>query len=258
MNSKQVDIVVLILLLGLASVYSYFTQGYFIGKALFSGAIFTLVPAFYLGYREKKCWKKIIVATLVFGLVFGFFFELVSEYTGSYSVVSHVFPKIIGILPFDNVLGHMMMTFLTIMFYEHFVDRKKSSYISKNIFFAPVPAVIVIFFSLVLIRFLPDVFFTKHLYFYMGILAILPAIFLGITRPKFIKDISVTALYFFILYFVIEIFAVKFRWWIYPGDNYIGKVTIFNLTFPFEELFFWMMFYAASLVSYYELFVDES
>jgi len=42
----------------------------------------------------------------------------------------------------------------------------------------------------------------------------------------------------------------------YPGNNYVGWVNLFGITFPIEELLFWMLFYAASLVSYYELAVD--
>lgn len=45
--------------------------------------------------------------------------------------------------------------------------------------------------------------------------------------------------------------------WVYEGNNYIGWISLFNTSFPFEELFFWMMFYAASIVSYYELFIDD-
>lgn len=91
----------------------------------------------------------------------------------------------------------------------------------------------------------------------MGIGAIVPPIFLGFKRPKLIRKMAETAIYFFFLYFIFEIVAVQLKWWIYPGNNYVGWVTIFNTTFPFEELFFWMMFYAASLVSYYEIFVND-
>ena len=90
----------------------------------------------------------------------------------------------------------------------------------------------------------------------MGIAAIIPTILFGITRPKFIKNMAETAIYFFFLYFIVEIFAVKLNYWIYPGDNYVGWISVFGTTFPFEELFFWMLFYAATLVAYYEIFVD--
>ncbi len=257
MSSKRIDIMVLIFLLGIGSLYSYLTRDLYIGKAVFSGAVFTILPALYLGYRDKKNWRKIIIATLIFGMLFGFFFELIQEFTRSYSVVSQVFPKILGIVPIDNVLGHMMMTFLTLTFYEHFVDRKKSRHISKRVIFALILAGAANVAALLLLRFMPAALITPYPYFFMGICAISFPIFLGMTRPIFIRDMAVSSIYFFFLYLIIEIFAVKLKWWIYPGNNYVGYVSILGISFPFEELFFWMMFYAASLISYYELFIDE-
>ena len=74
--------------------------------------------------KWKKNWKKIIISTLVFGGLFGFIFEFIAEFNHAYSVISTITPfKIFGVLPIDNVLGHMMMTMLTVVFYEHFVDR---------------------------------------------------------------------------------------------------------------------------------------
>lgn len=256
--SKKIDILILIIFLLFGNLYSYITRDLYIGKALFSGIVFILFPAIYLGLRSKKFWKKIILSTIIFGGLFGFFFEFIQELNGSYHVVSSVLPKIFNIIPIDNILGHMMMTFLTLVFYEHFIDRKKSSHLSKNIFFALLPALSVIFLSLVIFFIKPDLLIISYSYFYMGIAAIIPPIFLGFSKPIFIKDMAVTAIYFFFLYFFVEIFAVKFGWWIYPGNSYVGQIYIFGITYPFEELFFWMMFYAASLVSYYELFVDNN
>ena len=68
---------------------------------------------------------------------------------------------------------------------------------------------------------------------------------------------ALISIYFFSLYFFAELTAVNLNWWIYPGNNYIGWVTVFNTTFPFEEFFFWMMFYAATLISYYEVWVNN-
>lgn len=257
MTPKKVDIVVLIFLLLLGGLYTYLTKGLFIGKALFSGLIFTIVPAIYLGLRAKKYWKKIIVSTFIFGGLFGFIFEFIQELNNSYHVVSRVFPKILGTVPLDNVLGHMMMAFLTLVFYEHFIDRKKSPHISKNIVFALFPALLVIILSLIIFFITPNLLTVSYAYFYLGMAAILPPIVLGFEKPTFVKDMTVTAVYFFFLYFFIEIFAVKFGWWIYPGNYYIGKISVLGITYPLEELFFWMMFYAASLVSYYELFIDD-
>lgn len=258
MNGKKLDIIVLICLLIFSVVYANITKDLYIGKSAIAGLFYTILPAIYLGFRKRKNWRKIIISTLVFGALLGFIFEFVAEFNKSYSVISVLFPfKLFGVLPPDNIIGHMMMTFLTIVFYEHFVDREIHSGISKNFFHALLPTIFVAIFVLFAFLFKPELITLKYSYFYMGVVAIIPPIYLGFTQPKFIKNMALTAIYFFFFYFIAEIFAVKLNYWIYPGNNYIGWVSVFGATFPFEELIFWMMFYAASLVSYYELFIDD-
>lgn len=160
-------------------------------------------------------------------------------------------------MPIDNVLGHMLMTMLTVVFYEHFIDREKNQHISRHLLYAILPGLFVIFIVLAAFVYQPSLLQIKYPYFTMGLAAIIPPIFLAIKKPKFIKNMAETAIYFFFLYFAMELVAVKFNYWLYEGNNYIGWVSVFGITFPFEELFFWMLFYAASLVSYYELFIDE-
>lgn len=255
---KKIDIIILIIFLFLGVTYANFTKGLYVGRSAISGFFLTIPPTIYLSLRKKKNWHKIAISTLLFGGVFGFIFEFIAEFNQSYSVISVLFPfKLFGVLPLDNILGHMMMTLLTIVFYEHFVDREINHHISKNLPHALLPSLFAIVFILFAFFFRQSLIRFSHPYFYMGIAAIIPPIYLGFTRPQFIKSMILTAIYFFFFYFVVEILAVRLRYWIYPGDNYIGWVTVFNTTFPFEELFFWMMFYAASLVSYYELSVDD-
>lgn len=257
-HRKKLDILVLIGLLVVAVLYASLTRDMFIGKAAIAGVIYTIPPVIYLEIRRKKDWPKIIISTLVFGGLFGFLFEFIAEYTKAYSVISTIFPfKIFGVLPLDNVLGHMMMTLYTVVFYEHFVDREINHHISKHLKYAVLPAVFAIIAVIFIYFYKPTLLNSEYPYFYMGLAAIIPPIFLGFTRPKFIKNMAITAIYFFFFYFVAEVFAVSYNYWIYPGNNYVGWVSFFGITFPFEELFFWMMFYAASLVSYYELFIDD-
>jgi len=257
MKGKVLDVCVLVLLLVVAAAYANLTKGLFIGRSVFFGFVFAVLPVIYLGLRQKKNWKKIIVATLIFGGLFGFIFEFVAEFNLAYSVISVVSPfKLFGVLPIDNIIGHMLMTMFTIVFYEHFIDREINKRISKNFLLALLPALCTITYIILAFYFHPSILKLGHPYFFMGLAAIVPTILLGIFQPKYIKNMAQTAIFFFCSYFMIEIFAVKLNYWIYPGDNYIGWVTVFNTSFPFEELFFWMIFYAATLVAYYEIFID--
>lgn len=258
MRGKELDIFVLFFLASIGILYANLTKDLYIGKAAIAGAIYILPSVIYLGLRKKKNWAKITVSTLLFGGLFGFLFEFIQEFNHSYSVVSMIVPfKVFGVLPLDNVAGHIMMALLTVTFYEHFIEREINHHISKHLKYALLPSIFAIGVVILLYFFDPSALQTKYPYFYMGIAAILPPIFLGITQPRFVKNMVETAFYFFFFYLAIELVAVKNAWWIYRGNNYIGWVTVFGITFPFEELFFWMLFYSASLVSYYELFVDN-
>ena len=61
----------------------------------------------------------------------------------------------------------------------------------------------------------------------------------------------------FILFFIVEVIGVMFGYWYFPGTDYLGLITIFNQTFPIEEIIFWMFFYPATIASYYEEFIDD-
>lgn len=253
-----VDIIVLILLLLVASLYTYLTKDTFVGKSLFVGIVFTVLPTLYLGFRKKKNWKKIFAAVFMFGIIFGFAFSFIAEYTLSWKVISTISPfKLFGFNTFDTTLGIALMTLLTMTFYEHFVEKRISGKVPKKFWVALIPSLFVIILLIGIYLINPEFLQTKYPYFYMGIIAILPVLYLSIKNPKLISKMATTSIYFFILYFVIEVFAVKYNYWIYPGNNYIGWVNIFNINFPFEELFFWMLFYAASIVSYYEILIDD-
>lgn len=257
-KEKELDIIVLILFAIFGILYAFLTKDLFIGKSVFSGLIFTLLPTIYLGLRKKKNWTKIVVFTLVFGGLFGFIFEFFAEFNKAYHVVSTIFPfRIFGVLPLDNVLGHMMMALLTVTFYEHFIDREIHHKISKHLKFAILPGILGVFILLFLFFFNRDALSAKYPYFYAGIASIVFPLYLGFRKPQFIKNMAETAIYFFFLWLVGELVAVRLNYWIYPGNNYIGWVTIFGLSFPFEELFFWVIFYAATLISFYELFIDD-
>lgn len=175
MRKKEVDIIVLLILLVIAVLYANITKDLYIGRSAIAGAIYILPPVLYLSLRKKKNWKKIIVSTLVFGGLFGFIFEFIAEFNKAYSVISILFPfRLFGVLPIDNVLGHMMMTLLTIVFYEHFIDREVNHHISKNLSHALLPALSAITFIILAFFFQPNLIRIGHPYLYMGLAAICP------------------------------------------------------------------------------------
>jgi len=142
-NGKRIDILVLIILVGLDIIYGQLTHGTFWGKPSIVG-ILGLIPSItYLGIRKKKNWKKIALATLLFGGIFGFIFEFRIDYNKVYIVHDTLLPTLFGFLQLDIVLGHIMMACLTFVFYEHFVERDIDHHISRNLPFALIPGIII-------------------------------------------------------------------------------------------------------------------
>lgn len=254
----RTDIIVLCILVVIASIFAVITSDTVLGKSLVAGAVFMLPPVAYLGYRKPKPWNKILISALIFGFALGLFFEFIQEYSQAYSVVSRIFPKLFGVVPFDNILGHFMMALLTFTFYEHFVAQKYNAKISHRIKYAIGLVISMIALVLGIYFMQPSWLIVAYPYVVFGTIAILPIVIYIYRHPKSVRDFSFMVPYFFFLYFIVEIFAVRYTWWIYPGDSYIGWVNIKDISYPFEELFFWMLFYAAALISYYKIFIDRS
>lgn len=212
----------------------------------------------YLGWRKRKPWRKITVSALLFGLCLGFFFDFIQEYTQAYTVVSCIFPRLLGVVPVDNILGHFMMAFFTFTFYEHFVAQKVNPNISYRFKYA-IYLVATMIAAVIGIYYLHSSWLLMpYPYVIFGTLAIVPIFTYLYRHPQSARDFTQMAPFFFLFYFVFEIAAVQYSWWTYPGYNYIGWVSLPGIRFPFEELFYWMLFYAAALTAYYKSLVDHS
>ncbi len=227
-------------------------------KPLIGAAFFTLLPSIYLIKREKKNILKIFLATVIFGGLFGFLFYFIETLNKAWSITHLVIPwRILGILPLDDVITFFLMTLFVVVFYEHFIDDEKNKQISKNLLWALVPSILATITLVLLFLFSGKRFFLiPYAYLVGGIATITFPIVFIFYKPKLLPKLLSTAAFFFVILFIAEIVALKTGGWVFPGE-YIGKVTVFGVTFPFEDLFFWVILYAASIVSYYEFFIDD-
>ena len=256
LKGKQVDLLVLLGMLAVMCAYSIVTAHNFWGKPLFVGVVMCVPATLYLGWRRPKPWKKIMLASTLFGLLCGFLFEFIQVSAGAYYIVPTVFPKLFGFLPPDNFLGHFLMSLLTFTFYEHFVNKESSKVISpryRHILIAVIGADAL----LIAMHFLaPNLLHISYSYGIFGVIALVPLVRLLIIHPKYYRDVALMMPYFFCAYFSFELIAVKYKWWIYPSAHYLGYVQFLGLKFPFEEFFFWIMLYAATITSYYKTYLD--
>lgn len=207
--------------------------------------------------REGKNYKKIAIAVLLIGGIFGFIFDFIETFNKAWIVDRLVFPwKVFGVLPIDDIVGFLLMTLFVVVFYEHFLDDEKNKRISPSLIFALAPSLLVTFAVVIVFLIKPNILQMPYAYFYGGLIAISFPVLYIFFRPHLLSKFLKIAAFFFIIWFVAEIVAIKTGGWYFPG-NYIGNVSVFGVSFPFEELFFWMMFYAASISAYYEKMIDD-
>ncbi len=252
-KSKKNDLILTIIIFGvMAAMWLLFDL-----KPLIGFIITTLVPSLYLIFREKKNFTKIFWAVFIFGGILGFIFDFLETLNKGWLVSRLIIPwKIFGVLPVDDYLTFFLMTFFIVIFYEHFLDDEKRKLVSENIMWALIPSLIILLALIIFFPINPNLFSIPYVYLVGGTIAIIPTAIISFYKPKlFVKFLKIAASFFFV-WLITDIVALKTGAWYYPGE-YVGKVQIFGAIFPFEELFFWMMLYASSIVAYYELFVDD-
>jgi len=254
MPKKRVDFIVTVIILVVAATFCVI----FKIKPLLGGFIYLLVPSLYLMARESKNYKKIFWGVLTIGLFMGLLFDFLETYGGGWSTIDLTIPwRILGVPPIDNIIGYMLMTLFTLVFYEHFLDDEKKKSISKSL-----PELVILSggaMVLLLVTYIVSphsVLVSHYAYLKGGLLAVIFPILFMFRNPRLIPKIATMASFFFFVWLVAELVVVKNSGWIYPGQ-YIGWVTLFDITFPIEELLFWMLFYAATIVAFYERFIDD-
>jgi hypothetical protein len=257
-GSKRADFLFLLGLLVVIWAYGITFAHTILGKPVIVALILCLSGSVFLGLRQRKPWKKILIGALIFGVLAGFIFEFIQVSAGAYLMppTATILPKVFGFLALDNVAGHTLMAIFTFTFYEHFVNREQHDEVSPHMPFALYPAIAVAV-ALVVVHYMhPSALLIPYSYAYVGLAAIVLPIALVTVRPQYARDLIMMVPYFFFAYLLFEIIAVRYGWWVYPAKHYIGRISLFGASFPFEELFFWMLFYAASLTSFYKIYLD--
>jgi hypothetical protein len=110
-----------------------------------------------------------------------------------------------------------------------------------------------------LFMFNPGILQINYFYLKMGItLAALPIAGMLLKFPKFWNKFLNMASFFFIFDFIYEVTAIKLGQWSFPDEHQlIGVIQFMGAHFAFEELLFWMILTAMSVVTFYEVFDDD-
>lgn len=258
MNKKlTIDYLVFVLILIPLLVFPWFVDDPLYSNTLVWSLVLTIPTSIYLGIRKKKEWKKILAGSFVFGVLFGFILEFIANITNTWQEPVIFAPRILGVTTVQSVLFYPVMTFFILVFYDHFFNEEVSHGVSKNIFKAIIPSLFVITLLIYLFITEPLILNIPYAYLILGLLAIVIPIVHSIRKRKLFLRYVNLAFSLFILFFIVEVIGVMFGYWSFPGTDYLALITVFNQTFPVEEIIFWMFFYPATIASYYEEFIDD-
>ena len=229
-------------------------------RPMISAIFFYVLPTVYLFLRGgRKPIRRIIYGAALIGIGFGFIFDIILSANRAWIELPSqlVFPYyIFGFWPIDEPIWFFLWALFIIVFYEHFFDRETRGRISKRFRYIAFPVTIALFAIMAAFMNQQSSFHIPYAYFFLAFPSIIPVIYVMEERPELALKFLKTAVFFFMLYLVYEITAVKLGQWYFPGE-YVGWVELGNLRFPFEELFFWMTLSSFTVLSLYEGFVDD-
>ena len=187
--------------------------------------------------------------------------DYIAHINGQWLIFDSIIPyRFLGIVTIEVVLWAIFNAYYVLMFYEYFLDHN----ITNRLWNPHMKYVVAILFIL-LISFLiaffnfPSVLKIPYFYLCFGIVLLLIPILLELIKYRnLISKFLYTGAYFFFVTFLYEVTALRLDWWDFPGEQFIGWMNIFGVSFPIEELIFWIMLLAMGILSWYEFFDDDN
>jgi hypothetical protein len=229
-------------------------------RPLTSAIFFFVFPAIYLFLRKKKPIKRVLTGSILIGVGIGFIFNVILSFNNAWNELSSqlVFNyRLFGFWPADEPIWFFLWALFIIVFYEHFYERETRGKISNRFKYVAFPIFLIFVFVFTALANHCNSFHLPYAYFLLALPAIIPVGYVLRYYPKLSLKFFKTGIFFFFLFFIYELTAVKLGQWYFSGQ-YIGWVELIGLKFPLEELFFWMILSSFAVLSLYEGFVDDS
>ncbi|TSC89180.1 MAG: hypothetical protein G01um10143_561 [Parcubacteria group bacterium Gr01-1014_3] len=256
LGRKKFDLCLVLIWPIIAALGSFaLNAGLVVSMLLFLGA-----PVAYLSFKYPRYIKKVALFAAILSVPVGIIVDHIMQQTGgwlTYSIFGSF--RIFDYVIVDQIVWVFLWVYFVGIFYEVFIDQH------KNV--APISSKIkpfAIFMAVMLGLFVVAHFFSPALlnidYFYLklGVIGMIPLIVGLFKIPEVFGGILRAGVYFFILSLVYELTALSLGQWSFPAENqFIGIVKILGISFPFEELFFWIIIGAVAVTAYYKLFAEN-
>lgn len=226
---------------------------------LISILLFYGLPSLWLSLRTPSQVKKTFLFSLTISLPLSVFIDYLGAKDGAWFVPTTIFPfRLLEIIPIENIFVGFFLVYSVVIFYEHFLDKGKHELMDKRMKYLVWSLIVFMMIFIFSLFTKPNFLVIPYAYFWLGtILTLLPAVTFLSFFPRLISKYIKTASYFFLLGLIFEFTGLQLHQWTFPGTHFIGWVKLLGYSFPFEELFFWIIMSAVSILSYYEFFDDD-
>lgn len=258
-NQKFPKLIPLLIWPILASVGSFALHA----NVLVSIILFFGVPATYLSFLRRSAIKKSALFSVAMAIPVAIIVDYVMEHTRGWFLPHSVFGsfRLFGYVTLEQHIWLFFYVYFVILFYEVFFERHARA----QRLFAPRLKYLVYFLFALLGLFLVilatrgALLHINFFYLKFGIVAAgLPIVFALFRMPRLMGKFLKAGLYFSVLSLIYEVTALKLGQWTFPATNeFIGAINILGVSFPFEELFFWILLGPIATLAYYEFFDDD-
>ncbi len=257
-NFRRLHLAVLVVYPILSSVASLYWRA----DLWLSLILFYLVPSVYLSILNPRAIKRSAVFSLFFGVPISVIVDYLAHLTGSWSMnhsSSWLGYQIFNFTSVEQILWAALFAYLVVMFYKYFFDNElEGKSLSSGMRWLIVGTALAagLFFFTLGIN--PELLNISYFYLKSGlILTLWPIILVLMFLPWLSGKLLKAAAYFAIFNLIYELTALRLNQWSFPGQQFIGQVTLLGQTFPFEELFFFILLGSMALLCYYEVFDDD-
>ncbi len=256
-RKETIELTIFLLWPIIAAVSSFATKANLLASVL----IFYGLPSLYLSYKMKENIKNAAIFSLIAGILPVIMIDYLGHITKAWVVPVSILPwRVFGVVTLEVIVWSIGALYVTVMFYEYFLERHIThKLVTPRLKYLLI--IIIALFSVFLAKVLtsPQAVHIPHFYMWFGLIFILlPIIAEGVNSPQHLTKFFKAQAYFFYLNVIYEITALKQGWWFFPGQEFIGWVSISGVTFPLEELFFYIMLMVLALLTYFEFFERES
>lgn len=239
-------------LIGLLATFQ-FHLGFFLSSLLYFG-----LPALYLSIRTPRVVPKVLLFSAVFSVLGGIVGDYIALLDNSWFVPT-IFPfRFLGSVTVEEITWFFAFLYVITLFFEHFFDKGKHRLLDKR-------STLVLYICLALIAVMiylaifHPVFRFSYFYFWFDLLIIfIPATLFFSIHPKLLGPIIRSSAYFFVIGIIFELTGLQQGFWTFPGEHYVGLVSITGHSFPIEELLAFIALPVVLTVVYYDFFDDSS